>query len=47
MLIRFAPLGLSIHGIEGAFSTPGAKTVIPASVKGTLISPVSPLPLLN
>lgn len=26
--------GLSIHGIEGAFSAPGAKTVIPASVKG-------------
>ncbi|GAA5843892.1 hypothetical protein JCM3766R1_005955 [Sporobolomyces carnicolor] len=25
---------LSIHGIEGAFSAPGAKTVIPASVKG-------------
>lgn len=25
---------LSIHGIEGAFSAPGAKTVIPAGVKG-------------
>ncbi|KAF8309686.1 CNDP dipeptidase [Clavulina sp. PMI_390] len=25
---------LSIHGIEGAFSAPGAKTVIPASVHG-------------
>lgn len=25
---------LSIHGIEGAFSAPGAKTVIPASVTG-------------
>lgn len=25
---------LSIHGIEGAFSTPGAKTVIPAAVHG-------------
>ncbi|XP_038666237.1 cytosolic non-specific dipeptidase-like [Scyliorhinus canicula] len=25
---------LSIHGIEGAFSGPGAKTVIPAKVKG-------------
>ncbi|GAA6001314.1 hypothetical protein JCM10207_006604 [Rhodosporidiobolus poonsookiae] len=25
---------LSIHGIEGAFSAPGAKTVIPAAVKG-------------
>lgn len=25
---------LSIHGIEGAFSGPGAKTVIPADVKG-------------
>ncbi len=25
---------LSIHGIEGAFSGPGAKTVIPASVSG-------------
>lgn len=25
---------LSIHGIEGAFSAPGAKTVIPASVRG-------------
>ena len=25
---------LSLHGIEGAFSAPGAKTVIPARVKG-------------
>ena len=25
---------LSIHGIEGAFSAPGAKTVIPAKVTG-------------
>lgn len=25
---------LSIHGIEGAFSSPGAKTVIPAKVSG-------------
>jgi acetylornithine deacetylase/succinyl-diaminopimelate desuccinylase-like protein len=25
---------LSLHGIEGAFSGPGAKTVIPAKVKG-------------
>ncbi len=25
---------LSLHGIEGAFSGPGAKTVIPASVAG-------------
>jgi acetylornithine deacetylase/succinyl-diaminopimelate desuccinylase-like protein len=25
---------LSLHGIEGAFSGTGAKTVIPASVKG-------------
>ncbi|GAA5857904.1 hypothetical protein JCM1840_000961 [Sporobolomyces johnsonii] len=25
---------LSLHGIEGAFSAPGAKTVIPAAVKG-------------
>ena len=25
---------LSLHGIEGAFSGPGAKTVIPAAVKG-------------
>ncbi|KIJ26502.1 hypothetical protein M422DRAFT_260501 [Sphaerobolus stellatus SS14] len=25
---------LSIHGVEGAFSAPGAKTVIPASVSG-------------
>ncbi|RSH87405.1 hypothetical protein EHS25_003315 [Saitozyma podzolica] len=25
---------LSLHGIEGAFSAPGSKTVIPASVKG-------------
>lgn len=25
---------LSLHGIEGAFSAPGAKTVIPANVKG-------------
>jgi Cys-Gly metallodipeptidase DUG1 len=34
---------LSLHGIEGAFSEPGAKTVIPANVSGkfrigTLIS---------
>ena len=25
---------LSLHGIEGAFSAPGAKTVIPAKVSG-------------
>jgi len=25
---------LSLHGIEGAFSAPGSKTVIPAAVKG-------------
>ena len=25
---------LSLHGIEGAFSEPGAKTVIPAKVSG-------------
>lgn len=25
---------LSIHGVEGAFSAPGAKTVIPAKVQG-------------
>ncbi len=25
---------LSLHGIEGAFYGPGAKTVIPASVSG-------------
>lgn len=25
---------LSIHGIEGGFSAPGAKTVIPAAVHG-------------
>ena len=25
---------LSIHGIDGAFSAPGAKTVIPAKVSG-------------
>lgn len=25
---------LSLHGIEGAFSAPGAKTVIPAKVQG-------------
>lgn len=26
--------GLSIHGVEGAFSGQGAKTVIPAAIKG-------------
>jgi Cys-Gly metallodipeptidase DUG1 len=28
------------HGIEGAFSTQGAKTVIPAKVTGGVISPL-------
>ncbi|GAA5850361.1 hypothetical protein JCM8547_001846 [Rhodosporidiobolus lusitaniae] len=31
---RMREPSLSIHGIEGAFSAPGAKTVIPAKVKG-------------
>jgi len=31
---RMREPSLSIHGIEGAFSAPGAKTVIPASVSG-------------
>ena len=39
---------LSLHGIEGAFSAPGAKTVIPASVTGKfsirLVSPSIPRP---
>ncbi|GAA5946373.1 hypothetical protein JCM3775_004771 [Rhodotorula graminis] len=34
LMARMRYPSLSIHGIEGAFSTPGAKTVIPASVKG-------------
>ncbi|KAL1717563.1 hypothetical protein EV715DRAFT_253583 [Schizophyllum commune] len=37
---------LSLHGIEGAFSTPGAKTVIPAKVAGKfslrLVPPQTP-----
>ncbi|BGP48278.1 hypothetical protein JCM10450v2_004150 [Rhodotorula kratochvilovae] len=34
LMARMRYPSLSIHGVEGAFSTPGAKTVIPASVKG-------------
>lgn len=32
--IRWRFPSLSIHGIEGAFSEPGQKTVIPAKVTG-------------
>ena len=31
---RMRESSLSLHGIEGAFSAPGAKTVIPARVSG-------------
>lgn len=34
LMARMRYPSLSIHGIEGAFSAQGAKTVIPASVKG-------------
>ena len=34
LMARWRNPSLSIHGIEGAFSTPGAKTVIPAKVIG-------------
>jgi Cys-Gly metallodipeptidase DUG1 len=34
LMARWRFPSLSIHGIEGAFSTPGAKTVIPAKVIG-------------
>ncbi|ODQ63057.1 glutamate carboxypeptidase [Nadsonia fulvescens var. elongata DSM 6958] len=34
LMARWREPALSIHGIEGAFAAPGAKTVIPASVTG-------------
>lgn len=34
LMARWRYPSLSVHGIEGAFSTPGAKTVIPAKVTG-------------
>lgn len=34
LMARWRHPSLSIHGVEGAFSTPGAKTVIPAKVIG-------------
>ncbi|KAI9738239.1 MAG: hypothetical protein M1834_008737 [Cirrosporium novae-zelandiae] len=34
LMARWRYPSLSIHGIEGAFSAPGAKTVIPAKVSG-------------
>ena len=34
LMARWRYPSLSVHGIEGAFSTPGAKTVIPARVTG-------------
>ena len=34
LMARWRFPSLSLHGIEGAFSQPGAKTVIPAKVKG-------------
>ncbi len=43
---RMREPSLSIHGIEGAFSAPGAKTVIPAKVSGKfsirLVPPQTP-----
>lgn len=46
IMARMRNPSLSIHGIEGAFSGGGAKTVIPATVGGKfslrLVSPVSP-----
>jgi len=47
LMARMRYPSLSIHGIEGAFSTPGAKTVIPASVKGASSSSPSPLSALE
>ncbi|GMK54346.1 hypothetical protein CspeluHIS016_0109320 [Cutaneotrichosporon spelunceum] len=34
LMARMRNPSLSLHGIEGAFSAPGSKTVIPCSVKG-------------
>lgn len=34
LMSRMREPSLSLHGIEGAFYAPGAKTVIPASVTG-------------
>jgi len=34
LMARWRMPSLSVHGVEGAFSTPGAKTVIPAKVIG-------------
>lgn len=34
LMARWRNPSLSIHGVEGAFSAPGAKTVIPAKVTG-------------
>lgn len=34
LMARWRYPALSIHGVEGAFSSPGAKTVIPAKVSG-------------
>ena len=34
LMARMRFPSLSLHGIEGAFSEPGAKTVIPAKVSG-------------
>lgn len=43
---RMRQPSLSLHGIEGAFSAPGAKTVIPAKVSGKfsirLVPPQTP-----
>lgn len=36
LMSRMREPSLSLHGIEGAFYSPGAKTVIPASVTGEL-----------
>jgi Cys-Gly metallodipeptidase DUG1 len=44
---RMREPSLSIHGIEGAFSTPGAKTVIPAKVKGASLFLSSSSPFLS
>ena len=34
LMARMRNPSLSLHGIEGAFSGVGAKTVIPASIRG-------------
>lgn len=38
LMSRMREPSLSLHGIEGAFYSPGAKTVIPAAVTGPFLS---------